>query len=253
MNIKTNQEAQTSNKLDALIQLKRHQPHIKIRWIMFPLIILLLMYAWQQQFFTGWVLIPFIWTIIVGNNALIARTRRKKLQQIDQLKIDAIFWNRLRQQHPELDSKQKRLIELGFKDYLGLHAMQQQAYAMPSHAVDALWHVMLEFPQQYQQLCQQTLGRTLNHQPYDQNIKVEEQGRQLLEAWRYSCMLHDYHPRNTTQMPRLFAIDQALNWNNGQYFELEQMTRDYAKYLQDQSSSSSSCGSSCSSCGGGGD
>lgn len=250
MKIKINREENTSTTVDALIQLKRYQPHIKICWILLPLIILLLMYAWQQQFFTGWVLIPFIWTIIVGNNALIARTRRKKLQKIDELKIDAIFWNQFRNQYPELGLKQRRLIELGFKDYFALHAMQQQAYAMPSHAVDALWHVMLEFPQQYQQLCQQTLGRTLNHQPYDQNIKAEEQDRQLFEAWRYSCMLHGDHPRNTTQMPRLFAIDQALNWNNGQYFELEQMTKGYAKYLQDQSSSSSSCGSSCSSCGG---
>jgi hypothetical protein len=30
--------------------------------------------------------------------------------------------------------------------------MQKQAYAMPSHAVDALWHVMLEYPDQYQKI-----------------------------------------------------------------------------------------------------
>ena len=91
MKIKINREENTSNMLEALLKLERQQPMIKTRWILLPLIILLLMYAWQQQFFTGWVLIPFIWTIIVVNNALIARTRRKKLQKIDELKIDAIF------------------------------------------------------------------------------------------------------------------------------------------------------------------
>ena len=91
MKIKIDQEENTSNMLEALLKLERQQPMIKTRWILLPLIILLLMYAWQKQFFTGWVLIPFIWTIIVGNNALIARTRRKKLQKIDELKIDAIF------------------------------------------------------------------------------------------------------------------------------------------------------------------
>ena len=49
------------------------------------------------------------------------------------------------------------------------------------------------------------------------------------------------------------TYDQVLGWENGQSFELAQMTKDFAKYMQDQSSSSSSCGSSCSSCGGGGD
>ena len=253
MKIKINQEAQTSNMLNALLKLERQQPMIKTRWILLPLIILLLMYAWQQQFFTGWVLIPFIWTIIVVNNALIARTRRKKLQKIDELKIDAIFWNQFRNQYPELSLKQRRLIELGFKDYLALHVMQKQAYAMPSHAVDALWHVMLQYPIQYQQLCEQTIGRTLNHSPYDGTTRSEEQAKQLFEAWKYSCMLHGYNPSNTMQLPRLFAVDQVLGWENGQSFELAQMTKDFAKYMQDQSSSSSSCSSSCSSCGGGGD
>ena len=250
MKIKIDQEENTSNMLEALLKLERQQPMIKTRWILLPLIILLLMYAWQQQFFTAWVLIPFIWTVIVVNQALIARTRRDKLERIEQLNIDPIFWNKLKQQYPELSLKQRRLIELGFKDYLALHVMQKQAYAMPSHAVDALWHVMLQYPIQYQQLCEQTIGRTLNHSPYDGTTRPEEQAKQLFEAWKYSCMLHGYNPSNTMQLPRLFAIDQALNWNNGQYFELEQMTKGYAKYLQDQSSSSSSCGSSCSSCGG---
>ena len=163
-----------------------------------------------------------------------------------------LFWNKLKQQYPELSLKQRRLIELGFKDYLALHVMQKQAYAMPSHAVDALWHVMLQYPIQYQQLCEQTIGRTLNHSPYDGTTRPEEQAKQLFEAWKYSCMLHGYNPRNTMQLPRLFVVDQVLGWEHGQSFELAQMTKDFAKYMQSQSSSSS-CGSSCSSCGGGGD
>ena len=252
MKIKTNQEEQTSNMLDALLKLKRQQPMIKTRWIMLPILVLLIMYSWQQQFFTAWVLIPFIWTVIVVNQALIARTRRDKLERIEQLKIDPMFWNKLKQQYPELSLKQCRLIELGFKDYLALHVMHKQAYAMPSHAVDALWHVMLQYPIQYQQLCEQTIGRTLNHSPYDGTTRPEEQVKQLFEAWKYSCMLHGYNPRNTMQLPRLFVVDQVLGWEHGQSFELAQMTKDFAKYMQSQSSSSS-CGSSCSSCGGGGD
>ncbi|MCH7384783.1 hypothetical protein MMP71_13105 [Acinetobacter dispersus] len=260
MKIKINQEAQTSISVDALLQLKRQQPMIKMRWIALPILLLIFMYSWQQQLFTAWVILPFLWLIIVLNLALVARSKREKLQQLEHFKFDPIFWNKFRFYYPELGLKQRQLIEAGFKDYLALHLMQKQAYAMPSHAVDSLWHVMLEFPKQYQQLCEQILGRQLHHNPYDATTTSQQQTKQLFEAWRMSCTLHTFQPRNTTLLPRLFAIDQALNWQEGQYFNLELMTKDYAQYLQTQSSSSSSsCGSSssnscssCSSCGGGG-
>lgn len=250
MKITISQEEDTSNVLSALLKLKRQQPMIKTRWIMLPILILLVMYSWQQQFFTAWVLIPFIWTVIVVNQALIARTRRDKLEKIEQLKINPIFWNELQQKYSVLDLKQRQLIEQGFKDYLALQVLQKQAYAMPSHAVDELWHMMLKYPIQYQQLCQQTIGRVLIHNPYDTTTKPEAQAAQLFESWKYSCMLHEFNPRNTSQLSRLFAVDQVLGWESGQTFELEQMTKDFAKYMQNQTSSSS-CGSSCSSCGGG--
>ena len=37
-------------------------------------------------------------------------------------------------------------------------------------------------------------------------------------------MLHGYNP-NTMQLPRLFAVDQVLGWENGQSFELAQMIK----------------------------
>jgi hypothetical protein len=137
------------------------------------------MYAWQQQFWTAWVIIPILWCVRVINISLLTRSQRARLQKIEQLKIEPIFWNKLRQSHPELTLKQRQLIEVGFKDYLALHVMQKQAYAMPSNAVDALWHVMLEFPQQYQQLCHATLGRILNHNPYHLNIEPKQQQKQF--------------------------------------------------------------------------
>ncbi|VXA56239.1 conserved hypothetical protein [Acinetobacter proteolyticus] len=259
MKIKINQEAQTSILLDTLLQLKRQYPMIKMRWIALPIFVLILMYGWQQQFFTAWVILPFVWTMIVLNLALLAHSKSKKLQKIEQFKFDPIFWNKFRFYYPELGLKQRQLIEVGFKDYLALHVMQKQAYAMPSHAVDSLWHVMLEFPKQYQDLCERLIGRQLHHSPYEASTTSTQQTQQLFATWRNSCGLHAYQPRNTTLLPRLFAIDQALNWQDGQYFNLELMTKDYAQYLQAQSSSSSSsCSSSsnscssCSSCGGGG-
>jgi len=118
-----------------LLRLKRQQPIIKTRWIILPFIIFGLMYAWQQQFWTAWVIIPMLWCVLVINISLLTRSQRARLQKIEQLKIEPIFWNKLRQFHPELTLKQRQLIEAGFKDYLALHVLQKQAYAMPSNAV----------------------------------------------------------------------------------------------------------------------
>ena len=254
MKITITQEAEASKpQVDALQQLQWRQPIIKKRWVILAILVLLLMYSWQQHLTSLWVILPLLWNLALLNMVLVARSRRKTLHKIEQAKLHSIFWLQLRQQYPELNLQQRKLIEQGFKDYLALHAMQKQAYAMPSHAVDALWHVMLQYPKHYQQLCEQTIGRTLQHQPYDANITAADQNKQLFESWRISCQLHGFNPRNTSQLPRLFAIDQALNWQGGQDFELQGMTQEFAKYLSSQSNSSSSCGSSCSSCGGGGD
>ena len=165
MKIKINQEENTSPKLDALLKLDRQQQHLKIRWIILPILIVLLMFSWQQHLFTAWVILPSIWMLLVFNHLLIIRSRRQKLQKIQEIKLDPVFMRSLQQHYPHISLKQRRLIEAGFKDYLALHAIQQQAYAMPSNAVDALWHEMLEYPDQYRKLCNQTIGRVLNHHP----------------------------------------------------------------------------------------
>ena len=246
---------------EQLLTMQRQIAAVKLQWVIVPWLVTLMALIWQHQFFTGWVLIPFILSIAMTNNYLIARQRAKKIQKINDLRIDAIFWQPLQQQYPHISLKQRRLIEQGFKDYLALHAMQKRAFAMPSHAVDALWHAMLTFPDRYDKLCKDTIGRTLTHRPFPPNpspADVTAQQNQLLEAWRYSCMLHNLNPRNTSSLPRLFAIDAALLWAGGQTFDLQQIRTQFAEYLRDQSSSSS-CGSSgsgcssCSSCGGGGD
>ena len=180
MKIKINQEAQTSNKLDAFIQLKRQQPHIKIRWIILPILVLLLMYSWQQQIFTAWVLLPLIWTIIVLNHVLIAKTRRNKLEKIEQLNIDPIFWNKLKQQYPELSLKQRRLIELGFKDYLALHVMFSgfNEVEVPFVAEAQQTHIMLEIDRTFR--SDQLLTMTISNHNLDVN-QITQQLRRLLQ------------------------------------------------------------------------
>lgn len=209
---------------------------------------------------------------MLTNIYFMVRGQNKKLQRINALKINPLFWQRFIQLYPQVSIRERRLIEQGFKDYLALHALNRYAYAMPSHAVDALWHVMLEFPSEYNAMCQQILGRPLTHEPYvssnipAQNaINLQRQRRQLFNTWHIGCKLTGLNPRNAPRLPRLFSIDQALGWQGTQVFSLSAMYQLYGQFMQNSSSSSdsgsstdnsndgcSSC-SSCGSCGGGGD
>lgn len=247
-----------------LLKLKRDVPVMPFYGVLIPLACMLLAYLVCHAFWTGWFLIPAIFFVASANLYMESIRCRKQLDRIALLRIDSACWQRFSTRYPAIGIRERRLIEQGFKDYLGLHAMQRQAYAMPSHAVDALWHVLLEFPVQYQQLCRQTLGRTLTHRPNDSSSTSNPRGSsqapqqlqahsiQLCEAWRNSCRLNGLDPLSTTHLPRLFAIDEALGWPQGQRYDLEEIQQHYRRYVKNQNSSSdggSGC-SSCSSCGG---
>lgn len=245
--------------LEQLLKVPRDIPVIRFYWVLIPLVCMLTAYLWLDVFWTGWVLIPCMFLIASSNLYMESIRRRRGLARIAAIRLDPIFWQRFSQLYPDVGLRGRRLIEQGFKDYLGLQVINRDPCAMPSSAVDALWHVMLEFPLQYQQLCQQTLGRYLNHRPYADNrfyadnsiSSQDEQAQQLCHAWRYSCILNGVNPSTTTMLPRLFAIDAALEWPSAQIYELEQLKQQYRQYLKNQSNSSGSSGcSSCSSCGG---
>lgn len=252
-----------------LLKLKRDVPLMSFYWVLIPLVCMLLAYMVVRACWTGWFLIPCMFFVASANLYIASNRRQRCLARIAAIRLDPLLWQRFDQLHPNVGLRERRLIEQGFKDYLGLHAMQRQTYAMPSHAVDALWHVLLEFPVQYEQLCRQTLGRILHHRPNDSSHRsnpllsshtaqqqsqqqLQAQSIQLCEAWRHSCKLNGLNPLTTTHLSRLFAIDAALSWPQGQCYDLEEIQQHYRRYLKNQNSSSdggSGC-SSCSSCGG---
>lgn len=257
--------------IEQLLRQERQSPHVPIYPAVVLISITIILYLWQQRFWTGWVLIPGMLSIAATNIYTMARTQRKKIDKINATRFNPIFWQRFEQLYPNVSIRERRLIEQGFKDYLALHALHRYAYAMPSHAVDALWHVMLEFPVEYQQLCQHTIGRPLTHEPYTNSdvpeenaLNMQRQRRQLFNTWHIGCTLERLNPRNSQKLPRLFAIDQALGWSNAQVFSLAALYLLYDQFKSgsgssgdsgsDSDSSSDGCSScsSCGSCGGGG-
>ena len=251
--IKINQEEYASTMFQMFLSLHRYAAKRWPRWLFFTAFIFISWGWWKTPFFVIWWLPVVVVTVVVFYGDWADRKRNQQLQQLNELKIDRVVWQQFEQCYPQVSFKHRRLIEQGFKDYWALHILRKQAYAMPSHAVDALWHIFLEYPELYRQFCLQSLGRVVQHQPYTAHSSPQEQQQQLYAAWQYSCRLHGLNPQHATHLPRLFAIDQLLQWPQGQTFVLEQIQQDYVQYLKSQSSSSSSsssCSSGCSSCGG---
>jgi hypothetical protein len=106
---------------------------------------------------------------IIGIFWLRARIHRlRKIRAWNDFKIPAEVWRVFKQRHPNIATSSYAYIEEGFKDYLAIHLLRKDAYAMPSHSVDALWHVLIEeFDTFYRTMCLNFLGYELIHQPHD--------------------------------------------------------------------------------------
>lgn len=186
-----------------------------------------------------------------------AYVRIRKQCRIESLKkivIPTEIWQAFARLHPQYGAEQHRMIAEGFKDYLAIHILQRRNYAMPSHAIDALWHLLLEHrPEFYKQCCLKYLGFELHHLAHVSTPSVQQKQtykRQLMATWQKSCHLQGLSVQPVLTFPRLFQIDQRLMWQGGLILSVEMVESLSAEILtiKQQHSSSSSLNGSESAC-----
>lgn len=231
---------------------KRHATHVSW-WVMLRVMLIGYMISLGITYFFHSVLGLILWSILGLYWVVIRKRKIQKMKRIDQFKFPNEIWTAFRKRYPDYRVADFSNIEEGFKDYLAIHLVQKKAYAMPSHAVDALWHLLIEeFSDFYHQMCMQLLGFHLQHIPHAENPSDEEQKhhqQQLLNSWKACCHLYGLDGKNPSHFPRLFQMDQIAHWGNGLVFSMLMI---YALYDQfelsnSNSSSSTSTNSSCSS------
>lgn len=177
---------------------------------------------------------------------------QKSLKALNEWQVPQQHLHQLKLSFPELSTQQQDWIVEGFKDYLAMHVWREQHLAMPSYAVDQLWHSLLTDPVGYRALCLKILGRELKHIEYDENNDVPVKARQdaYFQAWCMSCKVNALEARSTSVLPRLFAVDYVLGLKQNPENDLEMNLADLKQYIADNNKSSCGGGSSCSSCGG---
>ena len=236
-------------------------------WFSFFTIMLILLGLGSLLLYVFALYFPIIIISIISVVWFISRLNRlNKIKDLRQFKIPNYIWNEFEKRHPLLSRSAYPYIEDGFKDYIALHMWKRNAYAMPSKAVDELWHLLLEeFEAFYTHICLNYLGYVLKHKPHDTEptaLQRADQRKQLVNTWQGACHLHGLNPQTTQVLPRLFQIDVHLHWQDGLAFSLPflimmyEQTMSATSVVVDESledlshSSCTSSTTSCSSCSG---
>ena len=142
-----------------------------------------------------------------------------------------------------LSAKQRRWVERGLRDFFQIQTRSnsRQVMAMPSHAVDALWHALILDTRAYAEFCQRAFGRMLHHRPH---AAIPQGDAAMMRTWQSSCQLQGLTPQNTTVLPRLFMLDAMLLWPQMQQHDALEWSQRYRQWVATQSSDSGSSHSS---------
>jgi hypothetical protein len=183
--------------------------------------------------------------------ALRAHGREKHLERrrfIQRFVVPVHLRRKLREHYPDLGASHEELVVEALKDYFNIAlAARRKLVAMPSKAVDALWHEFILSTHDYHAFCKKAFGYYLHHVPQEAMARPESASQSLKRCWKIACESEGIDPLKPPRLPRLFRVDAELNIADGYRYEL-----DCSK--TPRANSNTYCGShmGCTSCGGGG-
>ncbi len=148
--------------------------------------------------------------------ALVYVRRRVREQFISSADLPQLLKRKLRLTYPHLSVADADKAEQGLRDFFiaCLHN-KRQFMAMPSQAVDVLWHEFILHTKAYEVWCHQGLGRFLHHSPAEVLGKSAQRNDGLRRVWYWACKRDGINPRWPTHLPFLFAIDNQLHIADG--------------------------------------
>lgn len=113
--------------------------------------------------------------------------------------------------YPHLTSTQRDMVFDGLRDYFHVNLLaKRRMIAMPSQAVDEVWHEFILSTRVYQEFCDKAFGRYLHHTPAEAMKSKTSAQAGIKRAWRIACGIENIDPAKPSRLPRLFAIDGLL-------------------------------------------
>lgn len=132
--------------------------------------------------------------------------------------------NKLRARYPGLPPSDAEAVARALRQFFGAHLLSGRKFvAMPSKAVDDLWHEFILYTRDYEQFCKRAFGRFMHHTPAV--AMGPSAGRRVADglrrAWWFACKDEDIDPKRASRLPLLFALDGQLQIPNGFRYDLD--------------------------------
>jgi hypothetical protein len=171
-------------------------------------------------FMSWWRLRPNLFAMVFVPFALYVSLRMwaawQRERVIRESPLPQFLKRKLRETYPHLNGKDADLVERGLRQFfMACSRSKSQFVAMPSKAVDVMWHEFILHTQAYERWCQLTLGHFLHHTPAEALGKKADRNDGLRRAWFWACREEAINPRRPTRLPLLFALDGKLGIEGG--------------------------------------
>jgi hypothetical protein len=190
-----------------------------VGWLLVLSLLLLLagLAAGWWRFSNAW--FPMLFASVFAALAAGAWARWRRERIIREAPLPQWLKRKLREHYPQLDQKQADLVERGLRQFfLACHRSSGKFVAMPSRAVDAMWHEFILHTQAYREWCALALGRFLHHTPAEALGTRAAHNDGLRRAWYWTCKDEAIDPRQPSRLPLLFALDGKLGIANGFHY-----------------------------------
>lgn len=172
-------------------------------------------------------ILSIVGLVVVAGVLLIAvdRWRKRRLQRrrdyIRNYDFPAGLDRKLSARYPHLGPGEIKQVFTGLRHFflLSLDARRRMV-AMPSQAVDVLWHEFILYTRNYERFCRDSFGTFLHHTPAVE-MGGNQQRRALRRAWRMACRLESLSLTKPSRLPLLFGLDAQLRIADGYHYVLD--------------------------------
>ncbi|MBB6558320.1 hypothetical protein HNP48_000984 [Acidovorax soli] len=148
---------------------------------------------------------------VVVTAMVVQWTRSVRERYIREAKLPAYLKRKLRETYPHLSQKDCELVERGLRQFfMACMRSRKQFVAMPSKAVDTLWHEFILHTQAYKTWCHNALGFFLHHTPAEALGAKARNNDGLRRAWFWACKEEAINPKAPSRLPLLFALDAKM-------------------------------------------
>lgn len=177
---------------------------------------------------------------VAGFLVLLLWQRYRRLARerfIRQFALPRGLYERLRKRRPELELKDCALIARGLRQFFLAYLNSGCRFvAMPSQAVDDLWHEFILYTRAYEAFCGKAFGGFLHHTPAVVLSPDKRNNEGLRRVWWQCCKEENIDPRSPLRLPLLFAIDAKLGIADGFVYKPD------CKALQGSEAGTAHCG-----------